>query len=174
MNAETHLTDEQIDDYLIGDLSAGLEAHFAVCGMCQDRVAAMEGPIAVFKNVSLAWSERQSATLPVRPAGIQLQTARSRRLLWAATATTAVAISVAIPLAHHGSPKAAAQSAPQASTSPAQTYSAEREEQIAQDNQMLQDIDREIGAPVSSPSETFGLELNGHTLPTSRSGAVQD
>ena len=172
MNSAAHLTDDQIDDHLIGDLHGEAVQHLAGCAECQDRVAEMEAPISSFKDVSLAWGERQSATMPVRPAGLRTKTNHGRRAIWAATATAAVAIGVAIPLARHEA-HGTTPAAPHASTH-TQTFAAEREEQIAQDNQMLLDIDRELGTPVSSPSETFGFDLNSEARRSAHNGSVRD
>ena len=59
MNTTMHLTEDQIDDVLMGDLAATTAAHLAACEACKLRVAEFEAPIASFKAVSLAWSERQ-------------------------------------------------------------------------------------------------------------------
>lgn len=60
-----HLSDDQIDDLLIGDLTAAPAAHLASCSLCADRVAEASDPIACFQNMTMAWSERRSATLPI-------------------------------------------------------------------------------------------------------------
>lgn len=173
MNAAVHLTDDQIDDYLIGDLAESWNAHVATCAECQVRIAELKSAIDSFKDVSLAWSERQSATVPVRLAGSTRKISHKRRAIWVATATAAIAVSVAIPLMRHEPPLPAPTSTDAAAAISAHTFAAERQEQIAQDNQMLRNIDREIGTPVSSPSEVFGLELESEPS-QSRNTTVQD
>ena len=59
-----HLTLDQVDDHLIGDLAPAPAAHLAACSLCAERVAAARSPISDFQQVSTAWSERRSATLP--------------------------------------------------------------------------------------------------------------
>ncbi|MGA7156861.1 MAG: hypothetical protein WBY53_08455, partial [Acidobacteriaceae bacterium] len=63
--AAPHLTDDQIDDQLIGDVAPAAAAHLAACALCAERVAALLSPIDSFDSVSSAWSERRSATLPI-------------------------------------------------------------------------------------------------------------
>ncbi len=170
MNSAAHLTDDQIDDVFIGDLAQNCASHLAGCPECQARVAEMESTIASFKNVSLAWSERQSATMPVRPVAMTVQAPYVRGAVWAAAITVVAVVGVAVPLAHRGTkaPVARAESvAPQ-------TFVAEREEQIAQDNRMLRAIDRELDARVSSPSETFGLESGDDGRRSGRNAPIRN
>ena len=92
-----HLTEDQIDDVLIGDLAAGPAAHLKQCTQCQARLEAAKAPMASFAAVSMAWSERQSATAPVT----LVQAATSvgqRRANWVAAATATLLVAVSIPL----------------------------------------------------------------------------
>jgi hypothetical protein len=82
MNDSTlHLTEDQLDDHLIGDLAAPAAAHLAACQLCSARVAAVASPIASFQSVSLAWSERVSAAAPM-PELPSSRTLLERRLAW--------------------------------------------------------------------------------------------
>ena len=60
-----HLTPDQVDDHLIGDLAPAPAAHLAACSLCAERVALARSPLSSFQQVSTAWSERRSATLPI-------------------------------------------------------------------------------------------------------------
>ena len=186
MNSTPHLSEDQIDDLLIGDLAAEPTAHLAGCEPCQTRVADAQAPIASFKAVSLAWSERRSATLPpqfVRTAS----PAWHRHAAWAATASAVLLVGIAVPMA-----KQAARSTPVAATAPLAKSSAQsgvvtasvqpavqpqpagartvaasyssQDEQIARDNRMLQAIDRELDASVQSPADAFGIDPAGSRL----------
>lgn len=64
-SAATHLSDDQIDDYLIGDLAPAPAAHLATCSLCAARIAAAASSIDSLQALSTAWSERRSATLPI-------------------------------------------------------------------------------------------------------------
>ena len=94
-----HLTDDQIDDHLIGDLAPAPAAHLAACTVCADRVAAAASPIADFQNVSTAWSERRSATLPI-PIPSQQRPVWQRYTSWA-TASLTLAFGMAFLNATH-------------------------------------------------------------------------
>lgn len=172
MNSLLCLTDEQIDDHLIGEaLAPEAAAHLAGCQACQARLEAAEAPLASFRAVSLAWAERRSATLP--QVAVASSTAAGRRLAWAAVAVGVLALGISLPVLHehssHG-PETAAQSAKQMPSQPAASIAAightgivsatpveASPAQIARDNQMLQAIDRELDAPVVTPA-AYGLD----------------
>ena len=73
-----HLTEEQLDDVLIGDVSAEAAAHLKACPRCAARMAAATMPMTSFKAVSAAWSERATRWMPVR-ARVWLVCERSRK-----------------------------------------------------------------------------------------------
>ena len=102
MNTPTnfHLTDDQIDEFLIGDLSEEAVSHLAACDPCQVRVTAAEAPLASFRAVTLAWGERRSATMPLQT-GSYTQPKWSHRLAWAVGAA-ALAIGITLPVMHRG------------------------------------------------------------------------
>jgi hypothetical protein len=173
-----HLTDDQIDDLLIGDAAADSVAHMESCSHCAVRLAAAQSPIASFNAASLAWGQRRSATLPLQlrqsPRGVL---AGSRlRVAAAAVGTTAAAVfalALALPMLHHGSAaETAHQANPQAASAQteavavadtlpavAATQSQTSEDQIARDNRLLQAIDREL-ATSETPADL--LKMSGH------------
>ena len=52
-----HLSEEALDDVLIGLGSAESEAHLAVCPECRAEVETFRGDVALFNAASVAWSE---------------------------------------------------------------------------------------------------------------------
>jgi hypothetical protein len=170
-----HLTPDQLDDHLIGDLDPTPAAHLAACSLCTERVAAARSPIASFQQVSTAWSERRSATLPIpipseRPSW-------QRHTAWA-TATLSMALGFAfINATHQFSILNTPQPVPISTTSPqpapvqqpiltakapalTETPSpapAPRAVQIAADNHMLQAIDASLAPSTDSPA-ALGLQ----------------
>jgi hypothetical protein len=182
-----HLSEEQILNILSGDISTGVAAHLANCSICTRRVAEFEAPIANFSAVTLAWSERRSATLPLQPEA-RPALAWYRRAVMAATATAALLVGISVPLARNERPSAPATISHAAATPPAAEVAAvtapvlpaamqpvttepqttttdtERnphEEQIARDNQMLQNIDQALDNSVESPAEAYSLQSVG-------------
>jgi hypothetical protein len=192
----THLSDEQIDELLMGSLESaqavGLRSHAAACEACAAKLAQLEAPIASFKAVTLAWSERRSATLPVRPAA-----RRARWVIgvaWGSLAAAALLAAV-IPVLRHeqnvrveqayrnaiktqGSQAATSASAPlqPANSAAAQNDSAtdvpENTQEIASDNQLLAMVDEELNAPIVAPGSppTQGRRHSRNNTP----GSIQD
>jgi len=181
-----HLTEDQIDDILIGDLAPETTAHLKQCTTCQTRLEAAKAPIASFTAVSMAWSERRSATVPVTLVHATSSAGR-RQAHWAAAATAALAIALSVPLTMHQkqspvvasdvtvpqsakavvaqvTPTATAGQTVQARVQP--VTSARRgsdDAEIAHDNEMLQAIHRELDASVQPASDPFGLLAVGGT-----------
>lgn len=169
-----HLTADQIDDQLIGDLAAAPAAHLAACALCAERVAAAASPMASFQHVSTAWSERRSATLPI-PIPTQQRPVWQRHMAWA-TASLSLAFGIAFINASHQfmlqttqpqpAPTQTAQSylptqsiAPQTTTTklPVLTETASitpapHAAQIAADNHMLRAIDASFDPSADSPA----------------------
>jgi hypothetical protein len=177
-----HLTNDQIDDQLIGVLEPAAAEHLASCTGCTTRVAAAAEPIAGFVAVTNAWSERRSATLPLISASA---TASRRyyamRITAGAVATAVLVVTFAVhtsssPASHSSTSMQATQSAPAApaasqpqaftelaSTGPTETTLSPREriqrERISRDNQMLKAIDSELD--LSESAASLGLEPAG-------------
>ena len=165
-----HLTPDQIDDHLIGDLAPAPAAHLAACTLCAERLAAARSPLSSFQQVSTAWSERRSATLPI-PIPSQ-RPSWQRHTAWA-TATLSMALGFAfINATHQFSILNTPQPAPITSTStqlprvqqavltPKATILTEtasiapppRAAQISADNHMLRAIDASLDPSTDSPA----------------------
>ena len=80
---EMHLGQDEIDEARIGCLADAASGHLDACAVCQQRVTAARLPIEDFKAVTMAWSERRSATMPTSLSTRLLESAsRQRRLAW--------------------------------------------------------------------------------------------
>ncbi len=169
--APDHLTPDQIEDRLIGDLAAAPAAHLAACTLCNERVAAAGSPIASFQQVSSAWSERLSATLPI-PIPSQKRPVWQRHTAWA-TATLSMALGFSFINATHqfsilNTPPPAASSSTSAYLAPvseptvaphapaltdsANVAPAPRTAQISADNRILLAIDASFAPATDSPA----------------------
>lgn len=157
----THLTPDQIDDQLLGDLAPAAAAHLAECAFCQAAVAEAEAPMASFRQVSLAWAERRSATMPV-PAPSADRRPASRHLAWGALGAAAAAVAIATIVPHAYAPDKPVASAGGTQQSLPSTVSDPT--QIASDNQMLAAIDDALNAPVRPVGLTNRSHSNRNTL----------
>lgn len=179
-----HLSNDQIDDQLIGVLETAAAAHLAACADCTARVAAAAEPIAGFVAVSNAWSERRSATLPLLAANASgSRRSLAMRVTAGAVATAVLVFTFAVhqsgsPAPHSAVSTQAAQTTPTApaagqpqaltelaSTGPTETALPPRErmlrERISRDNQMLKAIDSALDTSESAAS--LGLEPSGNS-----------
>jgi len=167
-----HLSEEQIDEQLMGDLDSAAAAHLAECTDCSRRVAEAAEPMATFLDVTIAWSERRSATMPI-------PVVQGDALVWqrrAGWAMTACALVIGISLTSTAGKteemlRASEQSAQSMETASAVTVrvasvpvSADQgagderaTEQYSGDNQMLKAIDSELDASTETPA-AMGLE----------------
>jgi hypothetical protein len=203
----THVTDEQIDELLMGSLeageAAGMREHAVGCAACAAKLAELEVPIASFKAVTLAWSERRSATLPVRP--VSRRAGAGARwgmgLAWGSLAAAALLAAV-IPVLRHeqsvrvkeaylnatkdkGIGQMAIATAPPEAVQPANSTSAqdqsistdvpENAQEIANDNRLLAMVDEELNAPIAAPGSGAQAATQGrtHSRPSTQ-GTVQD
>jgi hypothetical protein len=179
--AAAHLTAEQIDDHLIGDLATAPAAHLATCALCAGRVAAVANPIASFQHVATAWSERRSATLPI-PVPAQQQPLWQRHMAWASACLT-LAVGVALINADHqfsiqtAAPSVAAEAVPaqQAIAQPKATSLTETASvapsahttQITVDNHMLRDVNAAFDPFAESPTALGLTDSRSNRTPTS-------
>jgi hypothetical protein len=148
---QNHLTDDQLDDHLIGDLAAEPAAHLAACQLCSARVAKAAAPMSSFQSVSLAWSERTSATAPM-PSLPSYRAVWEHRLI-AAMALALCAAGIGLSGAVHRFAPVRPEAAPATMT---ESAAAPSTEQLSQDNQLLNTIDHELAAASESPA-SLGL-----------------
>lgn len=180
-----HLSDDEFDDHLIGDLAAAPSAHLAGCNHCSDRLAEASSLITSFQDVTAAWSERLSATLPI-PKLPQHTPLWRRRAAWI---TTSFAFALGLTLTssnHHVAlrtdnvrplqvqpshqlvlPALDLNESASGKTNPPDA-------QISADNQMLHAVDNELDAAAESPA-ALGLDaVKDHSNWTPATLSVQD
>jgi hypothetical protein len=172
-----HLTDEQLDDALIGDQSIELTAfvaeHLGVCPACRERLADARMSLESFRAVSLAWSERRSATMPASLQEQLLLKATGALRTWGSAAAAVLVIAVALPFAAQyvgstGKTEPAQFAGRMAESGPG-LGTVVNDEQLASDNQMLNEIDREL-----SPSGTASVSMDLQGGPEQTAAAVAE
>jgi hypothetical protein len=92
----THLSDEALDDVLIGLGSAESETHLFSCPDCAARVAAFRADMSFFNSASIAWSESKKLRFPqtlARRTGFRI---RVSFVSWAAVAVALLVTAVVI------------------------------------------------------------------------------
>ena len=146
-----HLSQEALDDVLIGLGPEEAHAHLAVCIECRAQVETFRGDITLFNAASMAWSksrpqlplrERHAARVPAAFVG------------WAVSAAAMAAMVFGI--WHHKSP------VPPSRANSVQSQPLDSEAQIVQDNQLLQAVNAAIDADEASPIEEYKILESPH------------
>ena len=141
-----HLSEESLDDVLIGLGSPESHAHLAACAECQAQVEAFRGDMRLLNAASMAWSEsRRPQERIVAPQGARTWVPFGS---WIAVCATVVVMAVAI-WQHRPAP------APNHPTI-LQPQPADSDAQIAQDNQLLE----AVNAAISPDEDSFIDEYN--------------
>jgi uncharacterized protein HemX len=146
----THLTDEQLTDYLSGASLPAIEEHLTACEVCRKEIASMRASFQVFHHASMEWSERMQNAAGVRRA--------SPSWNWAAAwAVVCVAIIAAVllfgVLRRPAETSSYARVNSKASTNSSDSNTAE----LSQDNQLLAAIDKELDSADLSPHKMYGI-----------------
>ena len=150
-----HLSEEALDDVLIGLGSPESDAHLAVCLDCRVKVNSFRSDVALFNSASMAWAESQPAKL--RPA--VHKTFHRTRLAFVSWAATAAALGgMGFVVWHHHGPVA-----PPSRATANVSQQADTEAQIAQDNQLLQAVNAAISPNVESPIDEYKLFQRRHS-----------
>lgn len=147
-----HLSDDDLDEILMGVGSPAQSAHLDACNPCGQRYATFAVPfqeqMSTYNQATLDWSEARSNTISRDLTAHRL----TPRLTWSALCSTAAALALALALGwnaglHHAPAAEETAAIPVAD-------SVDQQHEIASDNEMLQAISSEIGTP---RADRFGL-----------------
>jgi hypothetical protein len=101
---QSHLSDEQFADLLLGSTPSAVQAHVRVCTQCADEAERVSGAIGSFEQQTRRWAERRTATQPVLASDRQLAFAwlhlPATPQAWTAAALTVV-LAAGISVAGH-------------------------------------------------------------------------
>ena len=153
-----HLSEEALDDVLIGLGSPESHDHLAVCAECRAQVMTFQGDVALFNAASMTWTQsRMPRPRAGEPRRVSLHAALAG---WAITA--AAVLMMALGIWHY-----------RAQLNPSQANAvqpqADSAEQIAQDNQLMQAVDAAISPDEASPIEEYKIVESPHPYPKAHS-----
>ncbi|MDR3724123.1 MAG: hypothetical protein P4K83_06505 [Terracidiphilus sp.] len=159
MNSDfsVHLSEEALNDILIGIGSEQSERHLAQCPECRARVEEFNSGIALLDATSMAWSRQRAAQMPDPPPHTGAGRFPLATMGWATAAVLLIAI-VAPVWRHHLNQSKIGYATQPAIQTPEVTHAEDSEAQIAQDNALMRDVDAAINASEASP-------LGGYTRP---------
>ncbi len=152
-NEQAHLSEEAMDDLLIGLGSAESRAHLALCAECGSRVKEFHAGVEAFNQASLAWSEaRPYARRQAAPRQAVPPWSAHWGGVWQWSGALAAMLLLAIGISiwsHHPSSQNQA-----ALPTPAQ---ADSEAQIAQDNDLLRSVNVALQEGEEPPVNAYNL-----------------
>jgi len=155
-----HLSEEAINDCLIGLGSPQSEAHLAVCGECSSRLKEFQMDMAMFNQATLAWSESRPRRNQHAAPTPWIGRIAASPLGWALAAALLVAIGY--PAWNHYRPAAH-------TASLAGPPIVDSEAQIAQDNDLLQSVNVALNEDEESPVAVYHLSEAPHPRSKARS-----
>jgi hypothetical protein len=68
---QSHLTDEQFADLLLGSTPSAVQTHLSLCTQCAEEAERVSGAIGSFEQQTRLWAERRAAAHPVLASGRQ-------------------------------------------------------------------------------------------------------
>jgi hypothetical protein len=145
-----HLSEEALDDVLIGLGSPESDAHLAECETCRGQLEQFRSGVRVFNQASLAWSEARPMRIPLSPVRSKVRRAVFAPAGWALAAAVLL-LMIGLPMWNHDRRTALSnRTAPAAAIedSPAQ---------IAQDNDLLRSVDEALNTSEASPISEYHL-----------------
>jgi anti-sigma factor RsiW len=160
-----HLSEEAMDDALIGIATAETEAHLATCDVCRAQVASFQLQMDSFNAATMAWSERKIAAQPIR---VDSNVKPWRGVFvpspaWAMAAI--IVLTIAALMLHwnttHNSIRLASNDTPAPAVTGINSTMGDSAIQIEQDNQLLQSVNAALTTADESPAMQFDLRNDG-------------
>lgn len=145
-----HLSEEALDDVLIGLGSPESDAHLAECEVCRGQLEEFRTGVRVFNQASLAWSEARPMRSPLSPARSKVHPAVFAPAGWAFAAVVLL-VTIGVPVWNHDH-----RTSPSNGTAPAAAVE-DSPTQIAQDNDLLRSVDEALNASEASPINEYHL-----------------
>jgi len=168
-----HLSEDDLDEVLIGIASSEALTHIAECEPCEVRLTAFRSQMAVFNQASMAWSEVRSNTISRDLAAHKPTPRLTLSAAWSSAAALVVTFAFGLSMVLHQAPATPVAPNPSSSQTAAVTHPEHDQHEIASDNAMLAAIDSEMGTP--QPAQ-FGLyqPVKAHTAAIRRDATMQE
>jgi hypothetical protein len=173
---QSHLTDAQFSELLLGTKPTAVRAHLEACTQCSDEAARVSLALGSFEQQSRLWAERRAASQPILDSQRQpIFPWLHRPQAWTAAAlaialTAGIAVTVRNDIsARKDQPRAVQQQIAIAKPVPALSPST-----LKADNELLSAIDGELRADESAPATMYGLTSTSRGVRTRVSRKVSN
>ena len=162
-NISRHLTEDELDEAVLGIGFGDQRLHLAGCPYCRARLEQFAATMSVFNQASTAWSEARSNALNRDLKEHSTPLRFSARALWTCASALVVLATVTAGLGvwQHSETLMAAETAQRSiQTERNQTFDANVENEIATDNTMLLQIEAAISVSEPSPQQEYGINTS--------------
>ena len=153
--AECHLTQDELDELMMGVADPELQAHCVACVHCGARVAALSESFELYNHASLAWAEARSNTFTRDLSGHRPTRRVTASAARSVAATIILGLVASLSAGTHFWPAHFAGPALEAAPIVRAFAPDARAQQIARDNAMLEAINAELTEPESAPASLF-------------------
>jgi hypothetical protein len=150
---QIHLTQNELDEALMGIASEGRMAHLKDCVACNAHLAEFKSTLSVFNQAASAWSEAKSNALTRDLNQHRTPFRITAHAAWCCASILVLAAAATFGLGLH-------ERSTQITPAQAETASSEASSQreIASDDAMLRQIDSAIDTAEPSPEELYGIQ----------------
>jgi hypothetical protein len=166
MNSQlsTHLSEDALNDLLIGMGSDEARRHIAACELCRSRVEQFHSGIEHFNQASLAWSESKAAPVPRRAFRPRTRFFAPRPLAWSSAAAAFLLAAVTSwNYEHRPAPPAL----------PAAIVASDYAAQIDEDNQLLRNVYTALNDQPASPFSEYAVDNGSRSQDASTKARTQ-
>jgi hypothetical protein len=162
---QSHLTDAQFTELLLGTIPPSVIAHLEACPQCAEEAQRVSGAIGSFAEQSRLWAERRAASRSAR------MPARRTPLAWLGIPVTPIvwvaamlALAAGLGIARRAEHSAAsAQPVAAVQPAPAVTPAAVTSATLKADNALLSAINGELSADAAPSASAYGLTASHHS-----------
>ncbi|HEY1678822.1 MAG TPA: hypothetical protein VGG04_13995 [Candidatus Sulfotelmatobacter sp.] len=156
-----HITHEEMTELLMGNRTSTLDSHLQACAECREELDRVKSSIGSFRTASHAWSESVAGETAETQPVISLPRARSYASWWRLAAVAAVLL-IVFAAAYRMERKPAIDSTAKVTT-PGAVIVQSSQDQIAQDNELLAQVNSEIAESVPSPMQPLQISTTSST-----------
>jgi hypothetical protein len=153
-DATRHLTEDELEEVLLGVDIAERKVHLAECAACRGTIDEFRDSLKLFNQASMGWSEAKSCSMTRDLARPEPARRMNVRAVWACGGLLVAVLAGAV------APTAARHTGAETRTTPVAGASADAQtenvSEIAGDNAMMRQIDSVISTPEPSPSQLYG------------------
>jgi hypothetical protein len=156
-----HITQEEMTELLMGTRTSTLDCHLRACAECREEFERVKSSLALFRTASHAWTESLASKTSEMQQLISLPRARTSYASWwklaAVMAVLLIVFAAAYRIKHtSGNDNTAKGTTPNAVIAES-SQNQIAQDQIAQDNELLAQVNSEISESVPTPMQPLQI-----------------